>query len=193
MIMGDLIVVTGPPGAGKSAVAELLVDRFDRSALVRGDDFFAFLRNGAIEPWLPQSHEQNTAVVEAAAAASGRLARHCDVIYDGVVGPWFLPVFLDRSGVDHIHYALLLPPLEVCLDRVRTRTGHGFTDLDAAEHMWRDFRNASIDARYRLSDALPAAELARQIAERAATATIRYPMGGQAVIATAGPRAKSPG
>lgn len=175
MTVGDLIVVTGPPGAGKSAVAALLADRFDPSALVPGDDFFGFLRNGAIAPWLPQSHEQNTAVVEAAAAASGRLARHCEVIYDGVIGPWFLPAFLDRSGLDHVHYAVLLPPLEVCLDRVRTRTGHGFTDLDAAEHMWRDFQHASIDARHRLSDALPAAELARQIAERAMTATICYP------------------
>jgi cytidylate kinase len=91
MIVGELIVVTGSPGAGKPAVAGLLADRFDRSALVPGDDFFGFLRNGAIAPWLRRSREQNTAVVEAAAAASGRLARHCEVIYDGITGPWFLP------------------------------------------------------------------------------------------------------
>jgi hypothetical protein len=41
--------------------------------------------------------------------------------------------------------------------------------------MWRDFQKASTDARHRLSDSLPAAELARQIAERAMTATIGYP------------------
>jgi cytidylate kinase len=173
--MGDLIVVSGPPGAGKSTVAAMLADRFDRSALVPGDDFFGFLRKGAVPPWLPQSHEQNTAVVEAAAAAAGRLARHCDVIYDGVVGPWFLPTFLNRSGLDRVNYAILFPPLEVCLRRVGTRTGHGLTDLGAAEHMWQDFQNANIDARHVLSEVAPATELARQITERAMSAEIRYP------------------
>lgn len=175
MIVGVLIVVTGPPGAGKSTVAALLADEFDQSALVSGDEFFGFLRKGAVAPWLQRSHEQNTAVVEAGAAAAGRLARHCDVIYDGVVGPWFLPTFLDRSGRDHLYYALLLPPLEVCLHRVEARIGHGFTELGAAEHMWREFQKASIDARHLLSEVAPASELARQIVQRVMSAVIRYP------------------
>jgi cytidylate kinase len=84
-----LIVITGPPGTGKSTVAALVADHFTPSALVAGDDFFGFLRTGGVAPWLCEAHDQNTAVIEAAAAASGRLARHCDVIYDGVIGPWF--------------------------------------------------------------------------------------------------------
>lgn len=51
--MGSLLIVTGPPGAGKSTAAALLAERYDPSALVEGDVFHAFLRCGAIEPWLP--------------------------------------------------------------------------------------------------------------------------------------------
>jgi adenylate kinase family enzyme len=71
---GEPIVITGPPGAGKSTLSASLADLYEPSALVEGDAFFAFLRRGYIEPWKPASHEQNTAVVEAAAAATGRLA-----------------------------------------------------------------------------------------------------------------------
>lgn len=173
--MGDLIVVTGPPGAGKSTVAALLADRFERTALVAGDEFFGFLRAGAVAPWLPQSHEQNTAVVEAAAAAAGRLSRLCDVVYEGVVGPWFLSTFLRESGRDHVHYALLFPPVEVCLHRVAARVGHGFADLGAAEQMWRDFDTATIGARHVFSDVAAPAELAGQIVERTLSGVIRYP------------------
>jgi hypothetical protein len=114
-------------------------------------------------------------VVEAAAAAAGRLARHCEVIYDRVVGPWFLLTFLSQVGLDHVHYALLLPSLEVCLQRIRSRQEHGFTDLDAAVPMWREFLNAPVDSRHLLSEIVPAAELARQITERTTSAAIRYP------------------
>jgi cytidylate kinase len=172
----ELIVVSGPPGAGKSTVAARLAERFDRCALVPGDDFFGFVRRGAIEPWLPEAREQNAAVIEAAATAAGRLAGYCDVIYDGVVGPWFRDAFLEHSGLDRLHYAVLLPPLTTCLDRVRTRTGHGFTDPAATEHMWRDFAGASVEDRYLFEDPdADPSELARQIAERMASQAIRYP------------------
>ena len=44
--VGEVIVVSGPPGAGKSTVAGALADLYDPSALVAGDDFFAFLQRG---------------------------------------------------------------------------------------------------------------------------------------------------
>ena len=84
---GELIIVTGPPGAGKSTVAAQLADRRSPSVLVAGDAFFGFLRQGAIDPWLPASHDQNETVTAAAAAATGRFARVCWTVYDGVIGP----------------------------------------------------------------------------------------------------------
>jgi hypothetical protein len=64
-----LLVVTGPPGAGKSIVARIVAPHFDPSVLVDGDAFFGFVECGFIEPWLAGSHEQNDVVVHAAAAA----------------------------------------------------------------------------------------------------------------------------
>ena len=139
-----LLVVTGPPGSGKSTVCEALADRWEPSVLVEGDAFFTFLRRGAIPPWLPESHAQNDTVVRAAAAATGTFAADgIAVVYDGVIGPWFLPSFAALTGIEVLDYVVLLPPVETCLRRVATRTGHGFTDLDAARHMHEDFVRAT--------------------------------------------------
>ena len=145
----SLVVVTGPPGAGKSTGAAQLADQFTPSVLVDGDAFFAFLRRGAIEPWLPAARDQNEAVTEGAAAAAGRYVRGGFMtVYDGVVGPWFLPTFAAASGMESLHYVVLIPPLSVCVERVATRVGHGFTDEAATRKMHDDFSRAELDPRH---------------------------------------------
>ena len=151
--MARLLVVTGPPGAGKSTVAARLADRFERSVLVRGDDFFGFVRRGYIDPWLPESHEQNAVVTEASAAATARyVAGGFDTVFDGVVGPWFLPTFAALTGLPELDYVMLLPPVETCVTRVATRAGHGFTREPATRKMHAEFANATIDPRHVVTD-----------------------------------------
>lgn len=139
--MAELIVVSGPPGAGKSTVADLLVRDHAPSVLVAGDHFFAFLRGGYVAPWLPAADAQNTVVTRAAAAAVGQfLAGGHTVVYDGVVRPALIGEFAAHAAPgERVHYAVLLPSLESCTDRVRRRAGHGFTDLAATAHMWHEF------------------------------------------------------
>ena len=174
--MGEVIVVTGPPGAGKSTVAEELAALLDPSALVTGDDFFGFLRSGGIPPWREDAHEQNAVVIEAAAAATGRMAGYCEVVYDGVIGPWLLETFLAATRLEYLHYAVLLPPLDACLQRVRNRQGHGFTDLDAAAHMWQDFHRAQIDPRHLLDNHQQSStEVVRTLVQWLEEGAIRYP------------------
>lgn len=138
--MGSLLVVTGPPGAGKSTVSRLIADRFESNLLVEGDAFFPFLAAGAIEPWLPESHQQNEIATDVAAAATAAFVTGLyDTVYDGVIGPWFLPAFARHLELAEFDYIVLLPCEEQCVERVRTRVGHGFHDIDAARLMHRQF------------------------------------------------------
>lgn len=151
--MGSLLVITGPPGAGKSSVARVLADAAHRSVLIDGDAFFGFLARGAVEPWLPASNDQNTVVTKAAASAAGAFATGgYTTVYDGVVGPWFLPAFGAATGLDRLDYAILLPSVEVCVQRVATRPDHGFTDERATRKMHAEFVRARVADRHVLRD-----------------------------------------
>jgi hypothetical protein len=173
--MGELAIISGPPGAGKSSVSEHLVNGFRPGALVAGDSFFAMIKNGYVLPWLPEARRQNTVIIEAAAAAAGRLTDICSVIYDGVLGPWFLPTFVRATGLPHINYVILLPPLEVCVERVRGRLGHGFSDLSATRDLYAQFANATVDTRHLVTE--PGdhpAQLAELISRRLHRGGFRY-------------------
>jgi hypothetical protein len=117
------------------------------SALVEGDEFFRFLREGRIDPWLAESDVQNSVVAEAAAAgsATGRFVQGGFwTVYDGVVGPWSLPQFMAAAGFRRLHYVILLPSVETCVAGVAARVGHGFRDEASARHMHAQFEQAGL-------------------------------------------------
>lgn len=176
--MGSLLVVTGPPGSGKSTVSKALAEQGGPSALIEGDKFFAFLARDAIEPWLPESHEQNTVVVSAAAAATGRFVEGgFFTVYDGVVGPWFLDVFGPATGLAELDYVMLMPSAETCVDRVSTRTGHGFRDEAAARKMHEEFAGAAVASRHVLtigSETVP--EVVDRITRAREAGDLTYPL-----------------
>lgn len=174
--MGSLLVVTGPPGSGKSTVSKLLVQQRGPSALVEGDQFFAFLARGAIEPWLPESHEQNAVVVDAAAAATGRFTNGgFFTVYDGVVGPWFIDAFAAAAGLTALDYVVLMPDVETCVERVLSRSGHGFRSEAAARKMHAEFAAAIVEPRHVLGiGSESAAEVVDRIAAAADAGRLRY-------------------
>jgi hypothetical protein len=173
--MGSLLVITGPPGAGKSTVAALVAQRSDPSVLVAGDAFFGFLDQGAIAPWLPGSQSQNDVVARAAGAAAGRFATIYTTVFDGVIGPWSLPTFAAATGLPSVHYVILFPSADVCAERVATRPDHGFTDEPATRKMHDDFRRAEIAERHVLRDPPATAhDVADVVVERFAAGSLAY-------------------
>ncbi|UIJ35590.1 AAA family ATPase [Allobranchiibius sp. GilTou73] len=165
--------MTGPPGAGKSTVTALLSGGFERSAAIAGDAFFAFLDRGFVPPWEAAARRQNDVVLEAAASAAGRYVRGgYSVVYDGVVGLWSVDTFLAATGLDALDYVVLLPPRHLCLDRVRSRVGHGFADLDAAAHMYGEFADARVDARHVVTSVSDAPTIAATILQTLPTGAL---------------------
>jgi cytidylate kinase len=170
--MGELIVVTGPPGAGKSSVAGQLATVRSPSALVPGDTFFAMIKKGYVRPWLPEAHRQNEVIIEAAAAAASRLSEISFVVFEGIVGPWFLPTFASAAQPTDVHY--VVPPLSICIERVRSRGDHGLSDAAVTSDLYRQFVDAGIDDRHLIieSDA-PPAQLVELIMEKLNDGSLR--------------------
>lgn len=176
--MGSLLVVTGPPGAGKSTLAEALALSMNPSVLVEGDAFFGFLRNGAIDPWLLEANDQNTVVTHAAGAAAGRFVRGgFHTVYDGVIGTWFLDEFLAATGLTTLDYLVLLPPADICVKRVLTRKNHGFTNEAAARHMHDQFTRQPAEDRHivQVADRSPNV-LAASVLDLRNRGDLRYPV-----------------
>jgi tRNA uridine 5-carbamoylmethylation protein Kti12 len=138
-----VLILTGPPGVGKTTAAALLAERSGPSVHLESDAFFRFIRAGFIEPWKPESAEQNRLVMAiVAAAAAAYAAGGYLTIVDGIVIPrWFLaPLRDDLHAAGHgVAYAVLRAPADVCAARVQAREGPEPTDPEAVAKLWRDF------------------------------------------------------
>ncbi|HEY8809232.1 MAG TPA: ATP-binding protein [Solirubrobacterales bacterium] len=62
-VPGDtpVLILTGPPGVGKTLAAGLLLAHIPRAVHLEADHFFRYIRSGYVEPWKPESDEQNRA------------------------------------------------------------------------------------------------------------------------------------
>lgn len=136
---GNMLILTGSPGSGKSTTARSLVAVSSKPAVhLHSDDFWGFIRKGVIPPYLPEAHKQNEVVMNVLAqAADGYAKGGYFVVVDGVIGPWSLHPF--RKLKHPLHYIVLRPPLDAAIERCRLRGGDTLTDPEPISNLYQQF------------------------------------------------------
>jgi tRNA uridine 5-carbamoylmethylation protein Kti12 len=138
-----ILIVTGPPGVGKTTTAEVVAERSARAVHLESDAFFRFIRTGYVEPWKPESDEQNRNVMRIVAeAAAGYAGAGYFTIVDGIVIPgWFLEPLRDdlREAGHETAYAVLRAPLHTCEGRALDRDREPLADPQVIKQLWQSF------------------------------------------------------
>ena len=137
---GEMLILSGPPGAGKTTIAHALTTPCSVPAVhLHSDDFYHFIKHGYIAPYLPESNAQNQVVIEAVAAAALIYAKGgYFVVVDGILGPWLLERF--RAAIDvPLHYVVLRPDLRTTLARAQGRNSDGLRETDPIRGLHQQF------------------------------------------------------
>lgn len=122
----QIIIVSGPPGAGKTSVAEALCERFDRMLHIEVDTLRHMVKAGYRHPWAGDAQAEEQLVLgarnAAAIARESTAARYAVVIDDVVTAAMAVHYIEALRGIDApVHFVTLLPRLDVTLARDAAR------------------------------------------------------------------------
>ena len=102
-----------------------------------------FIKSGYVEPWKPESHEQNEKVMRlVGVAAAGYAADGYFSVSDGIISPgWFLEPLTKslRAAGFQVAYAVLRPALPIAIGRAERRSASRLSDAGVIEQLWGDF------------------------------------------------------
>ncbi len=143
--LGTIIVLSGPPGSGKTTVGRILAETAERpTAHLVTDGFYAAIKTGFVPPFLPQAARQNEVVIGAIVDSMLRYAKGgYDVIVDGIIGPWSLAPFVEAAVHDglRLSLAVLRPSFEQAFRRATGREGKELKASGPLKGLYQAFEN----------------------------------------------------
>jgi len=125
-----VFVITGVMAVGKSTVADLLAQRFDRGAHVRGDTFRKMIVSGRADV-TPSLEDEAVAQLElrrriAAQTVDEYWRAGFDVVVQDILIGNAFTAFLEMLAADPLHVVVLTARPSVIADRDRTRPKKGY-------------------------------------------------------------------
>ena len=130
-------VITGVMAAGKSTVAELLAQRFDRGVHVRGDVFRTMIVRGR-DPITPELGDEALRQLDlrqriAASVANDYWRDDFTVVLQDIYVGGALPNVVGRLEISPLYVVVLHPRVDVVAERekLRDKTGYGDWDVEA--------------------------------------------------------------
>jgi len=129
VIRMKIVILTGPPAAGKNTVGQALAEIRTKSALIDVDQLRWILRKPHVPPWKGEEGVRQTELGIRNACLLGQqfLAYGCDVITLDFLWPYSLNLYREGWADEKIRVVRLMPPLVTCVERNRAR-GQWLTD-----------------------------------------------------------------
>ncbi len=136
-----LIVLTGPPGAGKTSVGEEIAKRFPCSVFFSLDTIRHFVKSGYLDPWRDAAADQ---LQLSESIAAEMIRRYTETGYVVIVDGIFFDDQLQKlkREFDDVHGFVLLPSLETAIRRDRTRPA-AHQEPERSHILHRDYSGAT--------------------------------------------------